>query len=297
MTHWTEAADLIGEREGEARGFVARYAPGALAFTLSAALGAYLVYLTAVAACARAAVARHRSREHPNRSFRRPRPDRSRALADVAGQARRAIPSAPWWCKGFGSSDRFAIAESSAPMPPEPPADLRAPRTKSRRCRRAGRALLAHQAPAPAPPTVARAEAAPDVAATPEPKPAPSPGIFEKLFGDIRRAAGQGARRYACLRGAAAGDRGRQFGAGGARRHGFAAAASAASCAGSTFQRRVRRPAFRRPRRRLRHLRPRGLSPRRHEARSAFGSRRRARRSELASTSGCAARRRRRPTR
>ena len=45
MTHWTEAADLIGEREGAAQGFVSRYLPGALAFTLSAALGAYLVYL------------------------------------------------------------------------------------------------------------------------------------------------------------------------------------------------------------------------------------------------------------
>ena len=45
MTQWTDAADLIGEQDDGAPGLVTRYAPGALAFALSAALGVYLVYL------------------------------------------------------------------------------------------------------------------------------------------------------------------------------------------------------------------------------------------------------------
>src|SRR5579862_680829 len=103
MTHWTEAADLIGEREGAAQGFVSRYLPGALAFTLSAALGAYLVYLRPLMhAPAPAAVAKVA-------------PDPFGGLGPVVPAPSLVMPVKPAGnpfgrlvVEGFGSSDRFA---------------------------------------------------------------------------------------------------------------------------------------------------------------------------------------------
>ena len=42
MTHWTEAADLLEERD--VKSAFARHAPGAVAFVLCAALGVYIAY-------------------------------------------------------------------------------------------------------------------------------------------------------------------------------------------------------------------------------------------------------------
>jgi hypothetical protein len=181
MTHWTEAADLIGEREGEARGFLARYAPGALALTLSAALGAYLVYLRPLLHAPAAT--------SPTQVSQAPAADPFGRLTPIVPAPSLALPAKPavnpfgaLVVQGFGSSDRFAMVEGSAPMPPEPPADLRSPADQIAPLPPRRPTLFTRQAPAPEPPTVARAEATPDVAA-PEPKAAPGPGVFEKLFG------------------------------------------------------------------------------------------------------------------
>ena len=188
MTHWTEAADLIEERGLPTPGFAARYLPGALAFTLSAALGVYLVYLRAPVSVPAAP------------------PELAAAPQDAFGGLAPVVPAPspatlpraeanPYGAlvtKGFGASARFAIAESSIPTPPVPPAELRSsvdvagvplpPRRPS---------ALARQADEPTPTVVARLESprpsAP--AAVPVAPAAPSaPGILEKLFGGVTSA-------------------------------------------------------------------------------------------------------------
>jgi hypothetical protein len=168
MTHWTEANDLIDDRENESQGFVVRYAPGVLAFALSAALGAYIVYLRPLlhAPAAPAQVAKA-----PAEPFG--------GLVPIVPPPTFALPAKPvanpfggLVVEGFGSSDKFTMVEN-APLPPTPPADLRAT-----------------DEPAPLPPRrpteLARPAAAMDSApavADLEPKPASTPGVFEKLFG------------------------------------------------------------------------------------------------------------------
>ncbi len=177
MTHWTEATDLIDGRDDEPQGFVVRYAPGALAFALSAALGAYLVYLRpllhAPVAPAPAQVAKAQS-------------DPFGGLAPLTPAPTFALPAKPVGnpfgglvVQGFGSSDRFAMVESAAPLPPAAPADLRSPPDESAPLPPRRPTELANPS---SPPALARTDAAPDVAEL-EPKPASTPGVFEKLFG------------------------------------------------------------------------------------------------------------------
>jgi hypothetical protein len=163
---------------------VARYAPGALAFAMSAALGVYLVYF--------------RAPVHAPAPVQQPQADAFGSLAPIVVPPSPVAPSSiapssvaiapkpqanPYGAlvtQGFGSSDRFgfAVAEASAPMPPVPPADLRGdaddsgvplpPRRPS---------ALARQADEPAS-VVARLEPRPAAPQAPA-----SPSIFEKLFG------------------------------------------------------------------------------------------------------------------
>jgi len=184
MTHWTDANDLIEERGLPTPGFAARYVPGALAFALSAALGVYLVYLRAPVSVPSAPP---ELAEAPQDAFG--------GLAPVVPAPSPATPPRsqenPYGAlvtKGFGTSARFAIAESSIPTPPVPPSNLRLsqddagvplpPRRPS---------ALARQSDEPAPAVVARLESPrPSVSAAPA---APSgPGILEKLFGGVSTA-------------------------------------------------------------------------------------------------------------
>ena len=191
MTHWTEAADIIGDRDYSSQspglrgarvqglGVVMRYAPGALAFTLSAALGVYLVYLRpflhapsrpeAMPALAAASPFGGLAplTTPPSLTVAKPAPKPTPAPQPVAN------PFGALVMKGFGSTARFDVAE--APMPPPPPADLRPAGDDS----------------APLPPrrptVLARLES-PRVEVSPPPAdasvaPKPAPGIFEKLFG------------------------------------------------------------------------------------------------------------------
>ena len=184
MTHWTDANDLIEERGLPTPGFAARYLPGALAFTLSAALGVYLVYLRAPvmvpAAPPELAAA-------PQDAFGGLAPIVP-APSPTAAPRAEANPYGDLVTSGFGSSSRFASAESSVPTPPVPPADLRLsqdaagvplpPRRPS---------ALARQDDEPAPAVVARLE--PRVSAPAAVPAAPSaPGLLEKLFGGVSSA-------------------------------------------------------------------------------------------------------------
>jgi hypothetical protein len=183
MTHWTEAADLIGEREGEAQGFVARYVPGALAFTLSAALGVYLVYLRPLMHAPAASP--------PPASVAKVEADPFGRLGPVVPAPSLTLPAKhagnPFGAlvvQGFGSSDRFAMVESSVPVPPPAPADLRsAPPEDIAPLPPRRPTLLSRPTLTPEPPTVARAEATPEAAPPEAARPTPSPGVFEKLFG------------------------------------------------------------------------------------------------------------------
>jgi len=180
MTHWTEATDLIDERDCGAQGFVARYAPGALAFTLSAALGAYLVYLRPLLRAPAAPAPMQVAAE---------KPDPFGGLAPVVPPPTLTLPAKssanPFGAlvlQGFGSSDRFAMVESAAPLPPEPPADLRASPEDSTPMPPRRPTELAR----PASPTLDRTDSAPAVAELePKPAPTPTPGVFEKLFGGV----------------------------------------------------------------------------------------------------------------
>ena len=183
MTHWTDAADLIGEQESGARGFVARYAPGAVAFALSAALGAYLVYLRPMLrpASAPSPSVAERPEANPFGGLAPVVPPAVVVAEKAAGNPFGALVT-----QGFGSSQRFALAESAVPMPPQPPADLRAaPEDAAPLPPRRPSALARTLDPVPAPaPIAARPSPAPaSEVARAEPAPAAGPGIFEKLFG------------------------------------------------------------------------------------------------------------------
>ncbi|HXT05484.1 MAG TPA: tlde1 domain-containing protein [Roseiarcus sp.] len=216
MTHWTDAAELIGDRDCGAQrmgaqGLAARYAPGALAFALSAALGVYLVYLRpflhapapmtspaaeaspfgSLVALAPPFGSLVALAPPPSPVAATPAAVNKPAVAEPAPQAV-ANPFGALVIKGFGSAARFDIAEAPVPLPPAPPADLRP----------------IEEAAAPLPPrrpTVLASLEAPEAdarsrpSATPEaPKPAATPGIFEKLFGDAgSRAAKTPALAYA----------------------------------------------------------------------------------------------------
>ncbi len=180
MTHWTDAADLLDEREGDPRSYVARVAPGALAFLLSAALGVYVVYLRPL-----------------SNTFTPPPADLPvKAQADAFGGLAPVVappsvasvaapPSNPFGglvVQGFNSPTHFEIAENPAPLPPTAPADLHEsgddgvplpPRRPS----------VLTRAPEAAP-SVARLEPRPAVP-MPSPTPAATPGLFEKLFGGV----------------------------------------------------------------------------------------------------------------
>jgi hypothetical protein len=185
MTHWTDAAELIGDRDYgprglNGRGLVTRYAPGALAFTLSAALGVYLVYLrpslhaTAQPGASLAVEASPFGSLAPLTA-----PPSSPAAATPAAPQPTVNPFGALVTKGFGSTLRFDIAEAPVPLPPPSRADLRS----------------AEDDAAPLPPrrptVLARLEAPEDEAPLPPsltrlaPKTAATPGIFEKLFGGV----------------------------------------------------------------------------------------------------------------
>jgi hypothetical protein len=199
MTQWTDAADFIGEREEGGHSFVARYAPGALAFALSAALGVYLVYFRPFlqpSAPPRPAWVAGTDASPFGELAPLPKTDASPfgGLAPVVPPpsvalaanlaAKPAInPFGALVMKGFGSSTRFAVAEAPVPLPPSPPADLRPsdeaaaplpPRRPS--------ALARSDEPATRDSTPATNGETPSVARL-EPKPAATSGLFEKLFG------------------------------------------------------------------------------------------------------------------
>jgi hypothetical protein len=188
MTHWTEASALIEGQEDRAQGFLARYAPGALAFALSASLGVYLVYFRAPVLVPAA----------PPELAAKPDANAFGGLAPLVPPPSVALARKPdgnpfgaLVTKGFGTSDRFGftVAQAPVPTPPVPPSDLRTatdddagvplpPRRPSALARQSDEA-------APAPSVVARLEPRP--ALPPPPSAAPEapagPGIFEKLFG------------------------------------------------------------------------------------------------------------------
>jgi hypothetical protein len=176
MTHWTDAADLLDEREGDSRSYVLRAAPGALAFLLSAALGVYMVYL----------------RPLSHLFAPPPPPDLAvKSSADAFGGLAPVVPppsaaglaqptSNPFGdlvLQGFGSPTHFEIAENPAPEPPVPPEGLRAPDDGIPLPPRRPSELA--REPAPTAPSVARLEPKPTPMAT------PAPGLFEKLFGGV----------------------------------------------------------------------------------------------------------------
>jgi hypothetical protein len=169
MTHWTDAAELIGDRDDGAQGVIARYAPGALAFTLSAALGVYLVYLRPFLHEPAAPPPSSTAEASPFGVLSPLVPPPS--LASIKPAPRPAVnPFGALVVNGFGSSSRFEIAEAPVPLPPTAPADLRTSGDEA----------------APLPPRRPSALAsleAPEAVASPEPKPTATPGIFDKLFG------------------------------------------------------------------------------------------------------------------
>ena len=183
MTHWTEAADLI-ESDGE-RGVFSRVLPGALAFTLSAAIGVWVVYFRPISHIALLSPPLQEQMREQAKA------DPYGGLAPVTlppqvtlGVKPVANPFGGLVLQGFNSSARFAVAEVEPPTPPVAPRDLRdgddsAP-TPPRRPSSLGRA------PEPAPSAVARLEPRP-APATPATAPSASPSsgsnVFERLFG------------------------------------------------------------------------------------------------------------------
>jgi len=186
MTHWTDANDLIEERGLPTPGFAARFLPGALAFTLSAALGVYLVYLRAPVSVP--AAPPELAAATPQDAFGGLDPLVPAPSADLAPRAE-ANPYGALVTKGFGTSARFAIAESSIPTPPVPPSDLRLPQDE------AGVPLpprrpsaLARQDDESQPAVVARLEQPRSSAPAAVPAAPSAPGILEKLFGGVTTA-------------------------------------------------------------------------------------------------------------
>ncbi len=182
MTHWTEAADLLDEREAARQSVLTRYAPGALAFVLSASLGLYVVYLRPTSrAPADLAAGTQIQQPAPFGSLAPIVPAPSLSVARKPS----ANPFGALVVKGFGSGAKFDIAEAMAPLPPTPPANLRLsddgaplpPRRPNELARtaepsRPAAPRLARLEPRPAAPTTATLAA-----------PAPTPGLLARLFG------------------------------------------------------------------------------------------------------------------
>lgn len=182
MTHWTDATDLLDEREERSQGFVARYAPGALAFTLSAALGVYLVYLRPLPNGAiTVAETPAAQTADPFGGLAPVTPPPAVALNKPAPEAN---PFGGLVTKGFGSNARFQIAEAPVPVPPVPPADLRPNLDADGVPLPPRRPNQLRSAEAPSAPVVARLDPKPAAPAA-APAPAASPGLFEKLFGGV----------------------------------------------------------------------------------------------------------------
>jgi hypothetical protein len=198
MTHWTEAAEFIGDRDygpqgsGLRRsralgmgGLAARYAPGALAFTLSAALGVYLVYLRPFLHAPAPSQTSPALQASPfgglaplsPPSLADAKPATPSVLQQAANLQPETNPFGALVMKGFGSSARFEIAEAPVPVPPPPPAELRSPEDEAAPLPPRRPTVLARlEAPgdeAPSPPTPERVA----------PKAPSTSGIFEKLFG------------------------------------------------------------------------------------------------------------------
>ena len=179
MTHWTEAADLLDEREVARQSVLTRYAPGALAFVLSASLGLYVVYLRPSAPDLAAPTQTGQPAPFGGLEPIVPAPSFSVAIKPSAN------PFGAPVVKGFGSGAKFDIAEAMAPLPPTPPATLRLsddgaplpPRRPNELARtaepsRPAAPRLARLEPRPAAPTTATLAA-----------PAPTPGLLARLFG------------------------------------------------------------------------------------------------------------------
>ena len=119
MTHWTEAAEFLDEREAAPQSAVARYAPGVFAFVMSAALGVYLVCLRPVVFA-------------PQSEVPAARPDAFGGLVPVgpapslaAAPKPSANPVGQIVAKGFDDPAKFSLTESPAPLPPVAPAARR----------------------------------------------------------------------------------------------------------------------------------------------------------------------------
>jgi hypothetical protein len=178
MTNWTDAIDLLDERDQ--RGFMSRVGPGALAFALSAALGVWLIYLRPMSHSAPVPEVAVKSEANPFGGLTPVNPPAARLPAAKAGN-----PFGGLVVQGFGSTTHFEIAEREVPLPPVPPTDLRSqddgaplpPRRPSDLNRSAE----------PPPSSVARLE-------TPAPLPTPSsvetPSVFGRLFGGASPAPG-----------------------------------------------------------------------------------------------------------
>src|SRR3954454_22856825 len=113
MTHWTEAADLLDESEGPRPNAFVRFAPGALAFLLSASLGAYLVYIRPLSSDSAAPKVADAAPAAKLPS------DPYGALVPVVPAPSMTVVANPFGglvLKGFGSTTRFALTE--APIPP-----------------------------------------------------------------------------------------------------------------------------------------------------------------------------------
>ena len=282
MTHWTDAADLIGERDEGGAGFCRPLCAGRARFR--AQRGARGLSRLFPAVPARSAAARPLGRR-TDLAFRRacaaPKlraQDRRSPSADLRRSFRRPrspsppipppIPSARWCCRASARLRGLRSRRRQVPLPPSPPADLRARR-------RGGRAAAA------APAERARPT---DEPATPDSTPAtdgetPSVARLEaEARGDVR----------ACSRNCSAGRDARPprrrsttlayaapppVSAGVAPRSPGVATWAAAGGVGNFLRGLIvqHEPdlAFRRPCRRLRHLRPhRSICP------TARGSRR-----------------------
>jgi hypothetical protein len=180
MTHWTEAAEMLDERDSAPQSVVARYAPGAFAFVMSAALGVYLVYLRPQMFAS----------APPPATPSIGKPDAFGGLAPVTPAPSLALAANPYGLlvtQGFEAPARFSLAEQeAAPLPPIAPPDLRnlavadAPPLPPRR------PIELVSPPLARPATVARLapRATPELAEAAPAAPA-APGLFEKMFGGV----------------------------------------------------------------------------------------------------------------
>ena len=188
MTHWTEAAEMLDEREFARPSVIVRYAPGAFAFIMSAALGVYLVCLRPqMFASAPQPAAPSMAKPEAFGGLAPVYPAPSLALSAASA----VNPYGLLVTKGFEAPAQFSLAEQeAAPLPPVAPQDLRslaetdAPPLPPRRPSELVAAPPVRPSPvarlAPHAPPAALAEATPAVPA--------APGLLENLFG------GSGAR-------------------------------------------------------------------------------------------------------